>query len=165
MGYGSKSIADWQDEVYAQAKKNGFHDGELCVWKEDGTLNLPSVALKLALIHAETSEALEEVRKDSKRVDMYWVTNTVPVLRHKDLAELSQQQLQALGDELGVEPTPFEVGRALENRKPEGALTELADVVIRAMDLCQALGLDLERAIRTKHYYNLSRPFRHGKKA
>jgi len=41
---------------------------------------------------------------------------------------------------------------------------ELADVVIRAFDDAQALGIDIERAIALKHAYNKTRPHRHGGK-
>lgn len=48
--------------------------------------------------------------------------------------------------------------------KPEGFEIELADAVIRIMDLCGALGINLESAIETKHEYNKTRPYRHGNK-
>lgn len=48
--------------------------------------------------------------------------------------------------------------------KPEGMVIELADAVIRIMDLCQALGLSLEEAMAVKHEYNQTRPHRHGGK-
>lgn len=41
---------------------------------------------------------------------------------------------------------------------------ELADAVIRIMDLAQAMELDLARAIEAKTAYNRNRPFRHGGK-
>jgi len=40
---------------------------------------------------------------------------------------------------------------------------ELADVVIRVMDMAGARGIDLSRAILAKHDYNKSRPRKHGK--
>ena len=49
--------------------------------------------------------------------------------------------------------------------KPEGMPSELADVVIRVMDLCEHLGINLAQAIDTKHEYNKNRPYRHGGKA
>ena len=48
--------------------------------------------------------------------------------------------------------------------KPEGAGMELADVVIRAMDTCGAMDLDLEALILEKIEYNMGRPWRHGGK-
>lgn len=50
------------------------------------------------------------------------------------------------------------------NQKPMGIPTELADVVIRVMDTCEALGIDLQAAIEEKHAYNATRSFRHGNK-
>lgn len=40
---------------------------------------------------------------------------------------------------------------------------ELADQVIRALDHAKADGIDIVRAILTKHSYNLTRPYKHGK--
>lgn len=51
-----------------------------------------------------------------------------------------------------------------EGGKPEGFVVELADAVIRTLDLCGALGLDLEAAIVAKHEFNKTRPRRHGGK-
>lgn len=50
------------------------------------------------------------------------------------------------------------------NGKPEGVPSELADVVIRIMDMCGHYGIDLEKAIVEKHAFNLTRPHKHGKK-
>ena len=46
--------------------------------------------------------------------------------------------------------------------KPEGIPIEIADAVIRIFDFCEANGIDLEAALRTKMSYNKTRPFRHG---
>jgi NTP pyrophosphatase (non-canonical NTP hydrolase) len=48
--------------------------------------------------------------------------------------------------------------------KPEGMPSELADAVIRILDLCQHLEIDLEYAMKQKHAYNKTRPYRHGNK-
>lgn len=55
------------------------------------------------------------------------------------------------------------------DEKPEGLLSELADVVIRAFDLAEALRRQgfckttIEQAISDKMVYNESRPMKHGK--
>lgn len=45
-----------------------------------------------------------------------------------------------------------------------GAEAELADAVIRIMDLAAARGWRLAEAILAKHHFNRSRPYKHGKK-
>lgn len=42
---------------------------------------------------------------------------------------------------------------------------EFADCIIRIMDTCEFLGLDLNKAINEKHEYNKGRTYRHGGKA
>jgi len=79
---------------------------------------------RLALVHSEVSEALEEYRDGSLPADVYWK----------------------------------------ESLKPEGVPIELADTVIRILDLCEAYGIDLEYAIEEKMKFNETRPFRHGGK-
>ncbi|MFS7206691.1 hypothetical protein AB6831_04190 [Carnobacterium divergens] len=50
------------------------------------------------------------------------------------------------------------------NGKLEGIPSELADVVIRIMDMCAYYNIDLEQAIIAKHEFNKSRTFKHGNK-
>jgi len=50
------------------------------------------------------------------------------------------------------------------NDKPEGLAIELADAIIRILDLAEHYGLDIGRAIEEKHKYNMTRPYRHGNK-
>ena len=41
---------------------------------------------------------------------------------------------------------------------------EIADTVIRILDMCEGFGIDLERHIELKLEYNRTRPYKHGKK-
>lgn len=52
-----------------------------------------------------------------------------------------------------------------KNSKPEGMEIELADVIIRILDLAGELGLDIDLALRTKAEFNESRSYRHGGKS
>jgi len=47
--------------------------------------------------------------------------------------------------------------------KPEGVISELADVVIRVMDFCDEAGLDLAAMIEEKLEFNATRSHMHGK--
>lgn len=48
--------------------------------------------------------------------------------------------------------------------KPEGVPVELADTVIRILDICETFGIDLEHEILMKMEYNRTRKQRHGGK-
>lgn len=78
--------------------------------------------------------------------------------------ELMHEEISEAWGEVrnGVPPTII-YENSDKSGKPEGVPIELADVVIRIMDLCQALGVDLENAIATKYEYNRTRPFKHGR--
>ena len=115
-----RTIYEWQQAVYDNAKAHGFHDEPL---------NIPE---KLCLIHSEVSEALESHRA-------------------------GEPTLFAWNDEL-------EYKEPVKGDKPEGIAAELADVVIRVMDLCGAMDIDLEAVMRLKHEYNVNRPYKHGKR-
>lgn len=56
-------------------------------------------------------------------------------------------------------------GNPPDDKIPEfsSAEAELADTVIRIMDWAAHKGYSLEAAIRAKHNYNLTRPYKHGK--
>lgn len=51
------------------------------------------------------------------------------------------------------------------NDKPEGLSAELADAIIRILDIAEFVGLDLYKTIVEKMMYNKGREFMHGKGA
>mgnify|MGYP004006580001 FL=1 len=48
--------------------------------------------------------------------------------------------------------------------KPTGIPIELADCVLRILDFCEYVGIDMEKAIELKTKYNKSRSYKHGGK-
>ena len=48
--------------------------------------------------------------------------------------------------------------------KPEGIPSELADVVIRILDMCGRYDIDIESMLQEKHQFNKTRPYKHGGK-
>lgn len=60
-----------------------------------------------------------------------------------------------------TDPNPFY--SYYTNDKPEGFVIELADIIIRILDLAEQLGVNLEHAIIAKSEYNKTRPYKHGR--
>jgi NTP pyrophosphatase (non-canonical NTP hydrolase) len=98
----------------------------------------------LCLIHSEVSEALEADRKDN-----YADKNLI-------------QEMEAEGYTWKDSETSFK--SAFEKYVKNTFEDELADIMIRVMDLAAFKGIDLEFHIRQKMEYNLLRQKYHGKK-
>jgi NTP pyrophosphatase (non-canonical NTP hydrolase) len=124
------------NELAKEVHQNAVNHGW---WNEDR-----SFAEVIALCHSELSEALEEYRNESPFY-MYFVckncglvtTNTIECCPNTNCGE---------------------------TLKPEGIGTELADCIIRILDYCGKEEIDIEKAIRIKHEYNKTRPYKHGGK-
>ncbi len=157
-------ISEWQSMVYELAVVNGFHGGPLGVWQHS-EVALPQVALKLALIHGEVSEALEELRDDPRKLNTYVEVPGGGLLWKEDIDDLDDDQLKKVCHAFGLPDDEKALRKRIDSAKPEGFAVELADAVIRIFDLAGALGLDLEAAMERKHEYNRGRPFMHGKQA
>ena len=104
----------------------------------------------IALLHSEVTEAFEAHRNNEPKL---WFEYEVPgpngeTLKNKPTDGFSDQP--SFGGALG---------------KPQGIASELADVIIRILDMAQELDIPLITAVIDKHRYNQTRPYRHGNKA
>lgn len=112
-----------------------------------GWHSLPiGIVERLCLIHSEVSEVLEEVRGHRPATAIYSMG------RHGETLAWGMDMLECPG---------------LDDKllKPEGVPIELADAVIRILDLCAIERIDLASAIEAKLRYNLTRGMLHGGKA
>jgi len=96
----------------------------------------------LALVHSEVSEALEADR-NAKYAD--WMYDTPPIISVESYKD-------------GEFKETFE--KYVKNTFED----ELADVVIRVLDIAHSRGFDLEWHIVNKMRYNTMRPYKHGGK-
>jgi NTP pyrophosphatase (non-canonical NTP hydrolase) len=126
----------------------------------------------VANIHGEASEALEEWRAGRGFNEHHW---TVKDELTDDLIRIGTNGKVLVRDpdpELGferdmVELTPEILRRLPElipHLKPEGIPSELADILIRVLDVCGFHQIDIAGAVADKMAYNETRAYRHGGK-
>ena len=130
------AMENLQRNLHQSSKDHGF-------WEGPENNNIPT---KLMLIVSEVAEAMEEHRDYGLGSELF-------------------HEVRYSGD---GEITQFEQKRDSSGKpllKPEGFAIEMADVVIRVMDLCERLGINLADAILIKADYNKHRPMKHGEKA
>jgi hypothetical protein len=132
------------NDLAVEVHKNAVAHG----WYEEKR-SFPEV---VALFHSELSEALEEYRRD--RPGLYYACwrSDVPYCDPSADCKYKNEGTCARADD--------DPGKG----KPQGVVIELADCIIRILDTCHKEGYDIERAIRLKHEYNKTRPYRHGGK-
>lgn len=118
-------------------------------WEQER--ELPEI---LMLCVSELAEALEEYR--SGRPVLYFPCNAGGVCCEEDGSAHCGSR--------PYNPENPDAPCSTQSKKPEGVAVELADCVIRILDYCGHAGIDIEEAIRIKHEYNKTRPYRHGGK-
>ena len=121
-------------QIHTATRNKGFWDSE----RETGTL--------LMLCVSELAEALEADRKD----------RFANLSRFDEMMERVQDYKR---DDFRMDKEALYFQENIKDTFED----ELADTVIRILDLCGARGIDLERHIDLKLKYNLTRERMHGK--
>lgn len=141
-------ITDLVQEAYECAKSKGWHDKPA------------SFGDRIALIHSEASEALEAFRElDNDSYDAI----RQPVYRNTETGNLTRDRVRYVPRAYACDDFITGDNEEVLN-KPEGVVSELADIVIRVADLCGLYGIDLETALEDKMAFNRTRTYRHGGK-
>lgn len=117
------------NELAKEVQKNAVARGE---W--DGPPTLPEV---LCSIHAELTSALQEWEEGN------------PVIHGTCAISPEDCKYSEICDNVG---SPGQGGPC----KPEGLAAELADVILRTIDLMAALGVDVDAVVTAKHKWNLN---------
>jgi len=136
-------VNDW-------ATSKGWNEGEDSVMRK---------ASDIALMHSELSECLEFVRAKVARQCPQCLSNSIILT-----GVYGGNKHWKCNSCLERFPTPLEVC-AMDDHVPSltGESAELADVLIRIFHYCGRRGINLGEAVRLKHEYNITRPYKHGK--
>lgn len=105
------------------------------------------------------AEMTHQVRQVNTEKGWRTGTNTFGdyiALLHSELSEA----LEAYRDHRLEDATEVVYGSHLP--KPEGVGSEMADVLIRLLDVCDIYGIDLSAEFWRKLEYNRTRPYQHG---
>lgn len=127
----------------------------------------------LALVHSEVSEALEEFRTGQKPGEIYYSyeipREAFPYRFGTEDGGRTYYVTPNYRGGIAQTLTPDEFYNLLRIHKiplkPEGIASELADVIIRVLDICGHYGIDIEQVVAEKMAYNATRAHRHGGKA
>jgi hypothetical protein len=170
------ALAQFFGICFTAAKERGFHDrgdviraqvaagepGAIESWRD-------YTGSKLALIHSEASEAVEQLR-NGETFERPWFKWTLPdSLGNSDADKIVREHGIAFAVENETRAEHLSDGDILTlvvagYLKPEGILSELADVVIRTGDLTGSEQADLVDMIDLKLAYNATRGRLHGGK-
>lgn len=133
-------IKELQKEIHQNNVAKGF-------WEDKETKNVPEL---LMLCVSELSEALEAHCKG--RMNRLRVFNQDLGYARVTIEDFTE----------GNENLPWLKNR-FETEIKDTFEDEIADTVIRLLDLSEGLGIDLETHIRLKLQYNKTRPYKHNK--
>ena len=125
-------------QVHENAKSHGFFDNE------------KNIGEMLCLIHSEVSEALEADRENK------YYSNVVSEQKWFIKGMADKNFGATFCDDVYFK-------QQFETRVKNTFEDELADVVIRVLDLCAFKGIDIESHVKAKMRYNSLRPHKHGK--
>lgn len=173
--YRKGGLNELRDRAHETAKQHGWWEPQLVNAEpvdEDGVGLGHGVVVPvqrtfgdlMALVHSEASEALEDHRAGYAPDALTYTYKT----NGKAEAGYDVRQYDG-GLEVRIEGTwePLTPKLAAElgyDAKPVGIPSEMADIIIRVLDICGFYGIDIEQAVRVKMAYNDTRPYRHGGK-
>lgn len=141
-----------RDAVYKTAHEKGFWDtcnttvAQMKTDKQAHDAKQAFLSQKLMLTVSELGEALEALRSD----------------RFADIVEF-QRAIKEREEHYGHELSEMQWRESFEAFIKNTFEDELADAIIRILDICGKLGIDIDWHLQQKMQYNGQRPYMHGR--
>lgn len=129
------NLNELSQQIFANNTQKGF-------W--DGGVKAKNIGEVLMLIVTEVAEACEADRKNKHSIKGFNLINNCESIETQNEKQYFMQEFEVC------------VKNSFED--------ELADIVIRVLDVCGAFGIDIEWQIEQKLKYNSLREHKHGKK-
>jgi len=130
-------LNELSEKIHANAVAHGFYD--------DKKVNIPE---KLMLIVSELGEAMEAYRNEKH-------SNIMMFNARRNYKENSSDVARAYDQDIWDSD--------FEETIKDGMEDELADTIIRLLDLCGHMKINIDTHLQLKMEYNESRPYKHGK--
>jgi NTP pyrophosphatase (non-canonical NTP hydrolase) len=142
-----------------EVASTGTHHTHIYIYASS-PIRFRTIKNRLPTAHIEKAYGTSQQNRDYilKTAKEYTEYGQLPTEKSEKAPEM-QQLIEAIQN--GKRPAEI---IEEEKVKPEGIPIELADCIIRILDYCGKKGIDIEEAIRIKHEYNKTRPYRHGGK-
>lgn len=128
------NLTEFSKEVHQNAVNHGWWETE------------PTFGEIIALCHSELSEALQDYRAWADLDRVYY-----------DLSGCGDRTLEKCAD-------CYQSHIKCAKAKPYGPAVELADCILRILDICGRYDIDIETVLMKKHEHNKTRSYRHGEK-
>lgn len=156
-------LPEWQKVVHQRNVEKGFYD-----YKQD--LATAEAFLRSIYMH-DDFEGLGSTNPVTVSIDPsgYFALSRLVADYRKAMTErkllLAIGELSEAHEELRAGHEPGAVYYNPDNPdKPEGFGIELADALIRTLDIAAETNIDAEECMTIKHEYNGTRPYKHGKR-
>lgn len=145
-----KSLNQLRDEIHANAKEKGFYDNP----KEIGTLLMLVVSELAEALEADRADYFCDFRKYEERKKYSFE------LKHKQETDVNfmTRSPSSIQSSEEIEKEAFEI--YIKNTFED----ELADVIIRVLDIYGYFNIDIERNVLAKMEYNKTREKMHSKR-
>jgi NTP pyrophosphatase (non-canonical NTP hydrolase) len=117
----------------------------------------PPKLIKKGIVNMSLNELAKKIHQNAVNHGWWENERSLPEILMLCVSELSEA-LEEVRNGHDVKEVYIKEG------KPEGVPTELADCIIRILDYCGHVGIDIQKVLEEKHVYNKGRTYRHGGK-